>query len=62
MSTVRDEARKLIDQLPDEASWDDLMYKIYVRQKIETGRKAIEDGRFVIQDEAEKRMAKWLER
>ncbi len=51
MSTVRDEARKLVDQLPDGAGWDDLMYQIYVRQKIEAGRKAITAGRFVTQDE-----------
>ena len=29
----------LIEELPEEASWDDLMYRIYVRQKIERGLK-----------------------
>ena len=60
MSTVRDEARKLVDRLPDEATWGDLMYQIYVRQKIDAGRKAIAEGRFVTQAELEERMAKWL--
>ena len=31
MNTVRDEARKLIDQLPDEATWDDVMYELYIK-------------------------------
>ncbi len=60
MSTIREEAHKLVEQLPDEAGWDDLMYQIYVRQKIEAGRRAIAEGRFLTQEEAEKRTAQWL--
>ena len=33
MSVVRDEAWKLLDNMPDEASWDDVMYEMYVRKK-----------------------------
>ena len=29
--------RRLVRQLPETASWDDLMYEILVRQKIEAG-------------------------
>jgi hypothetical protein len=34
---VRSEAMKLVRRLPGNASWDDLMYRVYVRQKIEAG-------------------------
>lgn len=34
---IKGEARKLIAKLPDEATWDDLMREIYVRQAIESG-------------------------
>ena len=34
---VKEEAHKLIDRLPDESTWDDLMEGIYVRQVIEQG-------------------------
>ena len=34
---IKDEARHLVEELPDDASWDDLMYRIYVRQVIEAG-------------------------
>lgn len=27
-TTVRDEARRLVDQLPDDTTWDDLLYQI----------------------------------
>ena len=36
-SNLKIEAHRLIDSLPDTATWDDLMYEIYVRQSIERG-------------------------
>ena len=29
---IKEEARRLIDKLPENSTWDDLMYEIYVRQ------------------------------
>ena len=34
---IKQEAQRLIEKLPANATWDDLMYEIYVRQAIETG-------------------------
>lgn len=42
---VKEEARRLVEELPDDASWDDLMYQIYVRQAIEAGLRDSEAGR-----------------
>ena len=36
-ANVKEEARQLIEKLPDDATWDDLMHVIYVRQAIESG-------------------------
>jgi len=36
-ATVKEEARRLIERLPDSATWDDLEYEIYVRRAIEAG-------------------------
>jgi predicted transcriptional regulator len=47
MGVVREEARKILDNLPDEASWNDLMYEMYVRKKIDEGIKAADEGRLV---------------
>jgi len=47
MSTAKDEAIKMIARLPEEVSWDEIMYKIYVRRKIEEGLKAADEGRTV---------------
>ncbi len=39
MSTtnVKDEAHRLVENLPEDATWEDLMYLIYVRQAIVAG-------------------------
>jgi hypothetical protein len=42
---VKDEARRLLEKLPDDATWDDLIYLISVRQKIEAGLRDSESGR-----------------
>lgn len=44
-STVKKAAAKLVRELPDSASWDDLMYRILVRQKVESGLKDLREGR-----------------
>ncbi|HEY9043530.1 MAG TPA: hypothetical protein VIN66_15205 [Rheinheimera sp.] len=41
----KDEAHKLIDQLPANATWEDLMEQIYVRQAIEQGLSDSEQGK-----------------
>ena len=40
----KDEAHKLIDRMPPEATWDDLMREIYVRETIEKGLADSEAG------------------
>jgi hypothetical protein len=37
MSSAKEEAISLITRLPDEASWDDIMYEMCVKKKIELG-------------------------
>lgn len=42
---VKREAIKLVRQLPAASTWDDLMYRIYVRQKIDAGLADLQAGR-----------------
>ncbi len=44
-TNVKSEAHRIVDQLPDNASWEDLIYQIYVRQSIEAGLRDAEAGR-----------------
>ena len=43
----KQEAQRLVEKLPDGATWDDLMYEIYVRQAIEAGLEDSQAGRTV---------------
>ncbi len=43
--SIKDEAHRLVDQLPDSASWDELMEQIWIRQSIEAGIADSEAGR-----------------
>ena len=47
MSTqnIKGEAKRLVENLPDDMSWDDLMHEIYVRQSIEAGLADSQAGR-----------------
>lgn len=44
-TNVKEEARRLIEDLPDNSTWEDLMHRIYIRQAIEAGMEDSEAGR-----------------
>ena len=54
-TSVKNEAKRLVENLLETASWDDLMYEVYVRQKIEEGIKAADEGRVLTHEEVRKR-------
>ena len=51
MPSAKDAARQIIEHLPDQATWDDIMYELYVKQKIEEGLADIEAGRTIPHEE-----------
>ena len=52
---VKTAAREAIDKLPDDATWDDVMYRLYVRQKIDAGLRDVENGHTVTTTEVRRR-------
>ncbi|MGD1103852.1 MAG: hypothetical protein ABSA59_17520 [Terriglobia bacterium] len=44
-TNIKEEARRLIEKMPDDSTWDDLMREIYVRQAIESGLADSQAGR-----------------
>lgn len=56
MSVIKEEAKKLIDRLPEKATWDDIMYEFYVKKKLAVALKAAEEGRVVSHEEVKKRL------
>ncbi|HLY60809.1 MAG TPA: hypothetical protein VKV95_08685 [Terriglobia bacterium] len=45
VSSIREEAHRLVEKLPEDSTWDDLMHEIYVRQAIESGLADSQEGR-----------------
>ena len=43
----KEEAHRLVDGMPDNATWDDLIYEIHVRAAIESGLADLHEGRTV---------------
>ncbi len=61
VKTAKDDVRQILDELPDNASLEEIQYRIYVRQKIERELRDLDEGRSISQEEAEARMSKWLD-
>ena len=55
-ATIRDEARRMVEQLPDDATWEDVLYQIYVRQSVEAGLADVQAGRMVSIEEVKQRL------
>ena len=60
MSTVKKEVIKIIKSLPEDCTLEEIQYHLYVRQKVERGIKAIDEGQTVSQAEAENKVREWL--
>lgn len=62
METAKEEVRRILDLLPDDATLEDIQYRIYVRQAITAGLRDVDQGRVVSQEEVERRMSRWTEK
>ena len=60
MPTAKEEVRDLLEKIPDDSTFEDIQYHIYLREKIRKALDDVEAGRVLTQDEAEARMDKWL--
>lgn len=62
MASVREQVIQILDALPEDATLDDVMAELFFRMRVEKGLKDLDEGRWITQEEVEKRMAKWLDR
>jgi predicted transcriptional regulator len=60
MSQLKEAAINLIRSLPDDCTLEDIHYHLYIREKVERGMAAIDEGRVVPHEEAERRIAEWV--
>jgi predicted transcriptional regulator len=57
--TVKEEAIRAISSLPDDAQIDDVMYRLYVIDKVTRGQTALKEGRTITTDELLKEIESW---
>jgi predicted transcriptional regulator len=53
---VKTAAKEALESLPDDATWDDVIYRMYVHQNIEAGLADGEAGNLVSTDEVRRRL------
>jgi len=60
--TIRQKACEVISRMPEESTFEDIQYHLYVLKCIERGERDIEDGKTLTHEEVENRLTKWLRR
>lgn len=60
MSTIKEQAIELIQSLPDDCSAEDIHYHLYVREKVERGIQAVDEGDVYTHEEAVQKVKQWL--
>jgi hypothetical protein len=58
--TSKQEVAQLLEQLPDDATLEDIQYHVYVLEKIQRGRADIAAGNSYTTEQARERLARWL--
>ena len=59
--TVKEAIQQLVAELPENVTWDEIQYRIYLKQVVDESDAQIAQGEGIPQEEAEERLAKWLE-
>lgn len=60
MNTAKQEVAQLLSKLPEDCTLEDVQYHLYVVEKIQRGLERAEKEGAVSQQDAEKRLARWL--
>lgn len=60
MPSIKEEVINLIKDLPDKADYDEIMARIYFKQKVDKSLQQIADGKVVTHKKAKKRISKWI--
>ena len=60
-ATAKQEVEQMLQQLPEDATLEDIQYHVYVLEKIRRGRADIAAGRSMTTVEARARLGRWLD-
>lgn len=60
MSTIKESVISLVKEMPENATLEDIMESLYVKQKIIKGQSQLESGPFYTHEEAKEILKEWL--
>ncbi|MDD3442235.1 MAG: hypothetical protein PHW89_03120 [Sulfurimonas denitrificans] len=60
MTAVKNEAQNMIQNLPNDCTYEDIQYHLYVTQKIKNGMECSNNGHTVSHEKAKEKIQKWL--
>jgi hypothetical protein len=60
MGSPKDEVSSLLKNLPDDASYEDIQYHVYVLEKVKRGLERADTERAIPHETAKARLGKWL--
>ncbi len=59
MQTAKQEVETMLQQLPEDSTFEDIHYHLYVLEKIKRGEERAETEGTLTQEEAEARFSRW---
>ena len=59
MSTAKERIRQHLEELPDDASSEEIRYRIYVREKIAQGEEDVAAGRLLSEEQVRARLSRF---
>jgi len=59
MQPVKQEVLDTINNLPEDTNMDEIMYRLYVLDKIRKGQQAVEEGKTISHEELKKEIETW---
>ncbi len=59
MESIKQEAIKAISALPENVDLEEIMYKLYVIDKVKKGENAIKEGKTITSEELKKEIESW---
>ncbi|MEE8429857.1 MAG: hypothetical protein V3S16_01250 [Candidatus Desulfatibia sp.] len=59
METLKQEVMNAISKMPETADIDDIMYRLYVIDKVRKGKEAVQQGKVISAEELREEIKSW---
>lgn len=59
-TNIKESVKDLIDRLPEDSNYEDIIAEIYFKQQVEQGLQELDSGKAISHEEVKTRLEKWL--